>query len=89
MIPAKLEVVIDEKVIREEMKRQIDSSLVNQLWYVDAQKISELTCLSIRFLEEHVFSDVRMRSIQIQKSRKRLWKADAALETIQEIFKEW
>lgn len=89
MIPAKLEVVIDEKIVRDEIKRQIDASLINQLWYVDAQKISELTCLSLRFLEEHLFSDVRMRAIQIQKSRKRLWKAEAAFETIQEIFAEW
>lgn len=89
MIPAKIELTFDEKVIKEEVKKQVNAAIINELWFVDTQKISELTCLSLRFLEEHVFSDIRMRSIEIRKSRKRLWKADLALETIQEIFSEW
>lgn len=87
--PTRVEISVDEKFIRDEIRRQVDASMVAQLWYCDANKIAELTCLSIRFLEEHVFSDVRMKSIEIKRSRKRLWKADKALEVIEKIFNEW
>ena len=89
VIPAKLEVVVDGQLLKDEVKKQVEAAVVSQLWFVDAKRISELTCLSPRFLEEHVFSDIRMRTIMIQKNRKRLWKSDLALETISEIFSEW
>lgn len=89
MIPAKIEVVVDEKIIKEEIKKQVDAAVISQVWFVDANKIAELCSLSVRFLEEHVFSDYRMRAIQIQKNRKRIWRADKAFEVIQEITSEW
>ncbi|MGG2110971.1 hypothetical protein ABFY60_10695 [Lysinibacillus pakistanensis] len=89
MIPTKVEISVDEKFIKDEIRRQIDASMIAQLWYCDAIKIAELTCLSVRFLEEHVFSDVRMKAIEIKRSRKRLWKAEKALEVIEQIFQEW
>lgn len=89
MIPAKIEVVVDEKLVKEEIKKQVDAAVINQLWFCDANKIAELCCLSVRFLEEHVFSDYRMRAIQIQKNRKRIWRSDKALEVIEEILSEW
>ncbi|MGE7691331.1 hypothetical protein ACQKMI_19235 [Lysinibacillus sp. NPDC097214] len=89
MIPARIEVVVDEKLVKEEIKKQVDAAVVSQLWFCDANKIAELCCLSVRFLEEHIFSDYRMRAIQIQKNRKRIWRADKAFEVIEEIFGEW
>ena len=89
VIPTKVEISVDEKFIKDEIRRQIDASMIAQLWFCDAIKIAELTCLSVRFLEEHVFSDVRMKAIEIKRSRKRLWKAEKALEVIEQIFQEW
>lgn len=89
MFPAKLELVVDEKLIKEEIKKQVEAAAVSQLWFVDANKIAELCCLSLRFMEEHIFSDYRMRAIQIQKNRKRIWRSDKALEVIEEILSEW
>lgn len=89
MIPAKIEVVVDEQLVKEEIRKQIDTAIISQLWFCDANKIAELCCLSVRFLEEHVFSDYRMRAIQIQKNRKRIWRADKALDVISEILQEW
>lgn len=89
MFPAKIEVIVDEKLIKEEIKKQVDAAVISQLWFVDAKRISELTSLSLRFCEEHIFSDVRMRSIMVQKSRKRLWPAEKAFEVISEITCDW
>ena len=86
---SKVEVLVDEHLVKEEIKKQVDAAVINQLWFVDVNKIAELCCLSVRFLEEHVFSDYRMRAIMIQKNRKRLWRSEKALEVIEEIFSEF
>lgn len=89
MALTKIEISIDEKVVKEEIQKKINESLISTLWFVDAKKISELSCLSVRFLEDHLFNDVRMKAIEIRFNRKRVWKADKALEVITEIFNEY
>lgn len=89
MVATKIEIVVDEQLVKEEIKKQVDAAVVSQLWFVDANKIAELCCLSLRFMEEHIFSDYRMRAIQIQKNRKRIWRSDKALEVIEIILSEW
>lgn len=86
---AKIEVVVDERLIEEEIKKQVDAAIVKQLWFCDAKKLAELCSLSLRFMEENIFSDVRMRAIMIQKNRKRLWPSKQAFEVIEEITSEW
>lgn len=89
MIPTKLEISVDKELVKEEIKRQVDSAIIAQLWLVDLEKIAELTCMSKRFLEDEIINDSRMRVIEIRKTRKRWWIAKQAFEVIQEITNEW
>lgn len=89
MFPAKLEVVVDEQLVKDEVKKQVSSIVFNQLWFVDLEKIAELSSMSKRYLEDEVVSDVRMKAIEIRKNRKRWWPAEKAFEVIMEITSEW
>ncbi|AHN22054.1 hypothetical protein [Lysinibacillus varians] len=89
MIPAKLEVVVDGQLVKDEVKKQVSSIVYNQLWFVDLEKISELTCMSKRWLEDEIVSNVRMKAIEIKKNRKRWWPAEKAFEVISEITESW
>lgn len=89
MIPAKLEVVVDEQLVKDEVKKQVSSITFNQLWFVDLEKIAELSSMSKRYLEDEVISDFRMKAIEIKKNRKRWWPAEKAFEVIMEITSEW
>lgn len=89
MIPAKIEVVVDEQLIKDEVKKQVSSIVFNHLWFVDLEKIAELSSMSKRYLEDEVISDVRMKAIEIRKNRKRWWPAKKAFEVIMEITNEW
>ncbi|WGT41447.1 hypothetical protein QH639_11885 [Lysinibacillus sp. 1 U-2021] len=89
MFPAKLEVVVDEQLVKDEVKKQVSSIVFNQLWFVDLEKIAELSSMSKRYLEDEVISDVRMKAIEIRKNRKRWWPAEKAFEVIMEITSEW
>lgn len=89
MIPTKFEISVDEELVKEEIKRQVDTAIISQLWLVDLEKIAELTCMSKRFLEDEIINDPRMRVIEIRKTRKRWWVAKQAFEVIREITNEW
>lgn len=58
-------------------------------WLVDINKISELTCMSKRWLESELLKDPRFKSIEIKKNRKRLWPYQEAFELVLEISSEW
>lgn len=89
MIPAKIEVVVNEQLVKDEVKKQVSSIVFNQLWFVDLEKIAELSSMSKRWLEDEIVSDVRMKAIEIKKNRKRWWPAEKAFEVIMEITSEW
>lgn len=89
MIPANLEIKLDRKAIREFIELEVNSTIKSQLWLVDLEKISELTSMSKRFLEDEIVNDVRMKSIEIRKNRKRWWPAKKTFEVINEIINEW
>lgn len=89
MIPAELKVEFDKKAIKQLVEQKVDEQIHQTLWFVDINKLTELTCMSKRWLEDVILSDVRMRSIQIQKNRKRFWPYQKAMDTIFEIVQEW
>ncbi|WP_336635371.1 hypothetical protein [Lysinibacillus fusiformis] len=89
MIPANIEVNLDSQAIQRYVHKQLDSAIQAQLWLVDLDKMAELTCMSKRWLEDEIISDVRMKAIEIRKNRKRWWLARQAFEIINEITSEW
>jgi len=89
MVPANVQVNIDEKAIEEYIQQQLNQQMHEILLMIDIKKMSEITSMSPRFLEDEILSDPRMRVIQRQKSRKRWWLYKPALEVIKEITAEW
>ena len=91
-IEAKLELVPNqalEVIVKEEAKKLVESSLVNQLWFVDTNMLVQLTCISKRSLEADILSHPYMRAIELRKNRKRYYPAAKALEAITEIMQQW
>ncbi|MGE7667381.1 hypothetical protein ACQKMN_16905 [Ureibacillus composti] len=89
MIPTNVEVTLDKKAIREYIERRIDEEVRETFWLVDMKKLSELLCMSERYVEEMITSDVRMRAIERRKSRKRWWPYRQAMQAVEEITSEW
>lgn len=89
MLPAKIELQLDQQAIQKHIEKQIDDAIAAQLWFVDVKRISELTCIPIRSLEEDILSHPYMKAIEIKKVRKRYYEARKAFEVIKEIMNEW
>lgn len=89
MIPANIEVALDKQAIRHYIEKRLDEEIREVMWFIDLNKMAELTNMSPRFLESEVVGDVRMRAIEIKKNRKRWWPASQAFEVISEITSEW
>ncbi|EJQ49665.1 MULTISPECIES: hypothetical protein [Bacillus cereus group] len=89
MIPANVQVNIDEKAIKEYILKQIDQQIHETLLLVDIEKLVAITSMSRRFLEDEILSDTRMRVIERRRNRKRWWFYKQALEVIEEIVNEW
>ncbi|MGE7954965.1 hypothetical protein [Lysinibacillus xylanilyticus] len=89
MLPANIEVNLDKQAIRQYIEKQLYEEVREVLWWIDLNKMSELTNMSPRFLESEIVCDVRMRTIEVKKSRKRWWPYRQAFEIISEITSEW
>lgn len=89
VIPANVQVNIDEKAIKGYILQQIDQQLHETLLMVDLEKLAIITSMSKRFLEDEILSDPRMRLIERRRNRKRWWFYKQALEVITEIVDEW
>lgn len=89
MIPANIELHLDKQAIRQYIEKRLDEEVRESLWFIDLKKMADLTNMSSRFLESDIVCDVRMRAIEIKKSRKRWWPYRQAFEIINEITSEW
>ncbi|PFT97982.1 hypothetical protein COK81_05800 [Bacillus thuringiensis] len=89
MIPANVQVNIDEKAIKDYIQQQIDRQIHETLLMVDIEKLVTITSMSKRFLEDEILSDPRMRLIERRRNRKRWWFYKKALEVITEIVNSW
>lgn len=82
-------VKIDKKAIQEHINKQLDDAVQSTLWFVDTERLSILTCMSLRYLEQHVLNDPRFRAIEIRKNKKRWYPADKAYKVLTELTAEW
>lgn len=89
MLPANIELQLDKAEVRRYIEKRLDEEIRETLWLIDLDKMSDLTCMSKRWLEEVIACDVRMRAIEVKKNRKRWWPAKQAFEVISEITSEW
>jgi len=72
-------------IIEEESQKQFN----HQLLLVDINKLTEITCMSARYLEDEILRDPRVRIHERRKRRKRWWLAQPTFEAIDEITAEW
>lgn len=89
MIPAEVKVIIDEKAIKEYVQQELQKHVHQQLLLVDINRLSELTSMSVRYLEEDILSDPRVRIHERRKNRKRWWVAKPTFEAILDIVDGW
>lgn len=89
MIPTQVNIQVDAQAVQQHIEKHLENAIQSQLWFLDAERISQLTSMSKRYLEQEVFCDARMRAIEIKKQRKRWWPAKQAFEVISEIVSEW
>lgn len=89
MTIAQVQIEVNQSEIRKYINEKLDDEIKEVLWFVDVEKLVSLTCMSKRYLEDEVLSDVRMRSIERRKGRKRWYPAKLALEVLDEITSSW
>jgi len=89
MIPSKVSIEIDAKSVNDFIEKQLQKQVNQQLLLVDINKLSELTCMSVRYLEDEILSDPRVRIHERRKNRKRWWLAQPTFKAIDEITAEW
>ena len=89
MIPAQVQVSIDEKAVQKFIEGELQKQINQQLLLVDINKLAELTCMSVRYLEEEILRDPRVRIHERKKNRKRWWLAQPTFKAIEEIVSEW
>lgn len=89
MIPAKVEIAIDEKLIRDQIEKRLDEVLTAQLWFVSVKRLATLMDMSERYLEDSILCDPRMKVLERRRNRKIWYPAEAAFKTILEITNEW
>ncbi len=89
MIPAEINVAIDQKQVQEFIEEQLKKQINQQLLLVDINKLVEITCMSARYLEDEILSDPRVKIHERRKSRKRWWLYEPTIEAIKNIIDEW
>ncbi len=89
MIPAAVEVNIDPTAVKDFVERELQKQINQQLLLVDINKLAELTSMSIRYLEDEILCDPRVRIHERRKNRKRWWLAQPTFNAIEEITAEW
>lgn len=89
MIPAQVQVNIDENEIKNYIQQQLDECIREKILFIDIEGLIRITNFSKRFLEDAVLSDPRVKIHQRQKSRKRFWFYEPTIEAIKEIVNEW
>jgi len=89
VIPTEVKVIIDAKEIEEYVRQVLQKHVNQQLLLVDINRMSDLTSMSVRYLEEEIISDPRVRVHERRKNRKRWWVAKPTFEAIIDIVDGW
>ncbi|MBD8025562.1 hypothetical protein H9636_02710 [Ureibacillus sp. Re31] len=89
MIPANLNIEIDEKAIKQHIEKRLDEVINETLVLVDVKGLAKRLSMSERFIEEEFLHDPRVRQFEVRKSKKRWFWYQQSIEAITEIINEW
>ncbi|CEI81332.1 hypothetical protein BN997_01150 [Oceanobacillus oncorhynchi] len=84
-----IKISLDEKALRDFVEQEVSKQIHQQLVLVDINKLAEVTCMSVKYLEDEILRDPRMRVHEVRKNRKRWWIAQPAFKAIVDIVSEW
>ncbi|EON73953.1 hypothetical protein [Lysinibacillus sphaericus] len=90
MIPANLELVIDERLYRDQLEKRANEIADEALLLVDVKGLAKKLSMSERFIEEEFLRDPRINLHEVKKNRKRWYFYKPTIEAITEILRtEW
>lgn len=89
MLPAEIKVEFDEKQLNKLINEKLNEQMQRTLLFIDAKGLSEITSFSLRFLEDEILCDPRMKLLERRKHRKRFWIYKESIEVIKEIVNSW
>ncbi len=89
MIPAEINVAIDQKQVQKFIEEQLKKQINQQLLLVDINKLAEITCMSARYMEDEILCDPRVKIHERKRNRKRWWLYEPTIEAIKNIIDEW
>lgn len=86
---AEVTVNINRQAVRNFIEKELQKQINQQLLLVDINKLSELTSMSIRYLEDEFLQDPRVKIYERKKNRKRWWLAEPTFKAIEQIVNNW
>ncbi|HLR68661.1 MAG TPA: hypothetical protein VK105_16305 [Virgibacillus sp.] len=90
MLPSgEITISLDEKALKDYIEQELSKQIHQQLILVDINKLSELTCMSVRYLEDDILPDPRVKLHEVRKNRKRWWIAQPTFKAVIDIVSEW
>lgn len=90
MIPsAEVNISVDEQALKEYIDKELSKHIHQQMVLVDINKLAEVTCMSVRYLEDEILNDPRVRVHEVRKNRKRWWVAQPVFKAIVDIVSDW
>lgn len=89
MIPTAVTLELDEKALQEFILKQLDQSLSFNLHCVDLKRLSEILCMSERYIEQQFLQRPEVRIHERRNNRKRWWVYKPTIEAIEKIMRDW
>nr|WP_309101816.1 hypothetical protein [Fredinandcohnia onubensis] len=90
MFPAKLELVIDEKLYRDQLEKRANEIADEALLLIDVKGLAKKLSMSERFIEDEFLQDPRIKMHEVRKSKKRWYFYKPTIEAITDILRtEW
>ncbi|MCT1904081.1 hypothetical protein [Oceanobacillus sojae] len=90
MIPTtEVSISINEQELRDYIDKELSKQINQQMVLVDINKLAEVTCMSVRYLEDEILNDPRIRVHEVRKNRKRWWVAQPVFKAIVDIVSAW
>lgn len=89
MLPVNIEVNLDRQAIRQYIEKRLDEEVREAFFLIDLKKMSELLCMSERYIEMELLKDPRIKMLEIRRRKKRWWKYKPLMHAIEEIVSEW
>lgn len=89
MIPANINVEIDESAIKQHIEKRLDEVINETLVLVDVKGLAKKLSMSERFVEDEFLRDPRVRQHEVRKNKKRWYWYQQTIKAITEIINEW